>query len=286
MVNDLLIEYVNRTINQPTVILSFRILLNNHRSNGIDAKMTKTQIETEFNRVHAQYGIETFRRDYVLRQCGRDRNAIDQHDDLFFIKPDFIDGMIDDDFASILDKIDTHWDNFQNKQQEMIEEVQFFIENGTTEEKRTYVAEMLTNREAIKKGQAFEVTSFAVLNTYLYSLGFSLNRFSTTYSNDGGIDFVAQNAVYQVTTKLSEKKFDEDIKKVTGKNRVLIYKDSTKDFNTDHFNHDLVINHIDKDELLGFLDYLVSKNADRFLNMILNVIKTEFSREFYQNDPL
>ena len=284
MVNTLLNAYVDRTINQPTVILSFKILLNNHRANGVEARMTKTQIETEFNRVHTQYGIETFRRDYVLRQCGRDRNAIDQHDDLFFIKPNFLSGMNDDDFATVLDRIDTHWGAFQNQQQRMIDEIQALIDNGTFEEKRTYVAEMLTDREAVKRGQAFEVASFAVLNTYLYALGFSLNRFSTTYSNDGGIDFVAQNAVYQVTTKLSERKFDEDIKKVTGKERVLIYKDLTRDFNMEHLNHDLVINHIGKDELLGFLDYLVTKNADRFLHLVLNVMKAEFLREFYQND--
>ena len=284
MVNTLLNTYVDRTINQPTVILSFKILLNNHRTNGVKARMTKTQIETEFNRVHAQYGIETFRRDYVLRQCGRDRNAIDQHDDLFFIKPNFLDGMDDADFAVVLNRIDTHWSAFQNQQQRMIDEIQSLIDNGTNEEKHTYVAEMLTDREAIKRGQAFEVASFAVLNTYLYALGFSLNRFSTTYSNDGGIDFVAQNAVYQVTTKLSERKFDEDIKKVAGKERVLIYKDLTRDFNTEHLNHNLVINHIGKDELLGFLDYLENKNAERFLYLVLNVMKTEFLREFYQND--
>ena len=286
MVNDLLNAYVTRTINQPTVILSFRILLNNHRINGVGARMTKTQIETEFNLVHTQYGIETFRRDYVLRQCGRDRNAIDQHDDLFFIKSNFLDGMDDDDFAAVLNRIDNHWSAFQNQQQRMIDEINTLIEEGTTEEKRTYVAEMLTEREAVKRGQAFEVASFAVLNIYLYALGFSLNRFSTTYSNDGGIDYVAQNAVYQVTTKLSERKFDEDIKKVTGKERVLIYKDMTRDFNMEHLNHDLVINHIGKEELLSFLDYLVSKNADRFLPLILNVMKTEFLREFYQNDTV
>ena len=210
---------------------------------------------------------------------------IDQHDNLFFIKPTFLAEMTNDDYTAVFNRIDTYWGGFQTEQQRMIDEVQALIDRGTTEEKRTYVAEMLTTREAIKRGQAFEVTSFAVLNTYLYALGFSLNRFSTTYSNDGGIDFVAQNAIYQVTTKLSARKFDEDIKKVTGKERVLIYKDLTRDFDMEHLSHELVVNHIGKDELLGFLDYLIAKNADRFLPLILNVMKTEFLREFYQNDP-
>ena len=137
-----------------------------------------------------------------------------------------------------------------------------------------------------------------ILNTFLFSLGFSLNRFSTTYSNDGGIDFVAQNAIYQVTTKLNERKFDEDIQKLselkelTKKEiekidaRVLIYKDLVENdhFSKDNLKHDLVLNDIDKNELCRMLDYLIDKNAERYLKMILNTMIDEFNREFYQNE--
>ena len=269
MVNPLLATYVARRIAEPTVILSFRILLQNHMKHGVEARMTKTEIETEFNQVHMRYGIATFRRDYVLRQCGHDENAIDQKTDLFFIKSEFLTGMNTDDYQSVLDQIDEHWSNFQNQQQLVITEIQQLLDAGSQDDKREYVVDMLTDREAVKRGQAFEVSSYAVLSTYLYSLGFSLNRFSTTYSNDGGIDFVAQSAVYQVTTKLSERKFEEDIKKVPGKERVLVYKDMVRDFNTENFNHDLVLNQIDKNELISFLDYLIKKNAEKYLNKVL-----------------
>ncbi len=284
MINTLLQEYVNRRINQPTVILSFYILLRNHLHNGPTATMSKTEIETDFNAVHTNYGIATFRRDYVLRQCGHDENAIDQTADRFYIKSNFLEGMDRDDYLDLLGQIERHWNTFQDEQQRIINEIHELIESGTSDERYQYIVDMLCTREAVKRGQAFEVASFSVLNTFLFAHGFDLNRFSTTYSNDGGIDFVAQNAVLQVTTKLNERKFEEDIKKVPGKYRILVYKDLVNDFNLENFNHELVINHFSKEELCEKLNYLRSKNEEKFIPMILKTMESEFMREFYQNE--
>ena len=284
MINDLLQKYVSAKMNQPTVILPCRILIDNHRKNGINATLTKTEIETRFNAVHEQFGIATFRRDYVLRQCGHDENGITQTDNKFYIRPEFLTDMNDNDYAAILKQIDDHWGAFQNLQEHIINEIQDLFDNGTHDQQKQYITDMLTRREAVKRGQAFEVASFSVLSTYLNSLGFTLNRYSSTYSNDGGIDFVAQNAVYQVTTKLSETKFEEDIKKVPGKQRVLVYKDLVRDFDLNNFNHELVINHLDKTELCNILSYLEEKSADKYLPQILKTMKVEFLREFYQNE--
>lgn len=284
MVNPLLQNYVLQKMDQPTVILSCQILIKNHMIHGIDATMSKTEIETEFNQVHQQYGIATFRRDYVLRQCGHDKNGITQTDNKFHIRPEFLTGMSHGDYVQILQTIDDHWGTFQTQQEQIITEIRTLLGSSDYSAQKQYIADMMTSREAIKRGQAFEVASFSVLHTYLGSLGFTLNRYSTTYSNDGGIDFVAQNAVYQVTTKLSERKFDEDIKKVPGKNRVLIYKDLVRDFNTENFNHELVSNYLGKEELCDFLSYLYEKNARKYLPEVLATMMQEFMREFYQNE--
>lgn len=284
MINALLQEYVNRRMDQPTVILSFVILLKNHALNGITSSMSKTEIETQFNAVHMNYGIATFRRDYVLRQCGHDDNAIDQTADRFYIKPSFLEGMSPEDYTTLINQIENHWGNFLNEQQRIIREIDNLIDNGTSDERYQYIVDMLCTREAVKRGQAFEVASFSVLSCFLYAHGFDLNRFSTTYSNDGGIDFVAQNAVLQVTTKLSERKFEEDIKKVPGKMRILVYKDLVTGFNRENFNHELVINHFSKEELCEKLEYLRQKNEEKFIQRILQTMKSEFNREFYQNE--
>jgi hypothetical protein len=284
MVNPLLQSYVSQKMAQPTVILSCRILIANHMIHGVNATMSKTEIETEFNQVHQQYGIATFRRDYVLRQCGHDENGITQTDNRFHIRPEFLEGMSHDDYVQILQTIDNHWGTFQTQQEQIITEIRTLLNRNDYSAQRQYVTDMMTNREAIKRGQAFEVASFSVLYTYLGSLGFTLNRYSTTYSNDGGIDFVAQNAVYQVTTKLSERKFEEDIKKVPGKLRVLIYKDLVRDFDPNNFNHELVSNYLSKEELCNLLSYLYEKNARKYLPEVLTTMMQEFMREFYQNE--
>ena len=276
-------DYIARRLNQPTVILCFRILIENHKNNGPQSKMSKTAIGVKFNEVHDAYGIATYRRDYVLRQAHENDAIAQDENDLFFIKPSFLEGMTAEDYDTILQRIDEHWTHFTEAQQTLIQEIQSILDSDDLNSKTALISSMLTDREAVKRGQAFEVASYSLLNTYLYSFGFTLNRFSTTYSNDGGIDFVAQNAICQVTTKLSENKFEEDIKKVTGKNRVLVFKDKVRGFNDDNLNHPLVLNYLDKEELLHILHYLSQKFGTRYVNMILQTMIEEFNREFYQN---
>ena len=284
MINAKLLDYVNDKLSQPTVILCCRILIKNHQLYGPDARMTKTEIETEFNKAHEDYGIATFRRDYVLRQCGHDENGITQTDNLFYIRPEFLSGMSNKDYSSVIDIIDSKWISYKSQQNEVIAEIKNLLQSNDFSNQERYIRDMLTTRETVKRGQAFEVTSFSVLFVFLSSFGFSLNRYSTTYSNDGGVDYVGQNAIYQVTTKLSERKFEEDIKKAPGKNRVMVYKDIISGFDYDNLNHELVINHISKEELCEVLQYLAKKNPAKFLPEILNVMINEFLREFYQNE--
>jgi hypothetical protein len=72
------------------------------------------------------------------------------------------------------------------------------------------------------RGEMFEVVSFAVLREYFRTFGFSLQRFSTTHANDGGIDFVGGDAIYQVTADGSLQKLRRDLAKAPGTNRVLV----------------------------------------------------------------
>lgn len=280
--NPQLQEYINLKIDQPTVILPCRILLLNHKHRGINAKMTTPEIKSEFNAVCTQYGITRFRSDYVLRQCGRDTNGITQEGDHFFIKQEYLQGMSNDDFDNIIQQIDAHWGNIQNQQRLLLTSLQQLLNSGQIDEQKQYIVNMLTAAETVKKGQAFEVASFSVLSIYLSSLGFTLHRYSTTYSNDGGIDFGAQNVIYQVTTNLSESKFQEDLKKAPGMKRIFVYRAISRNFNPNNFENELVVNHISKDDLCALVDYLSNKNSAKFLCLILNTMLAEFKREFHQ----
>lgn len=281
MINPKLTAYLERRINEATVILSFRILLEDIIRNGPTSSLTKTQIETEFNRQHHRYGISTFRRDYVLRQSGNDENAISQQNNQFFIKPDFIEGMNIEDFREVATLIDQHWNSLNEEQSRFLAEIELQLEN-ILEVKKAFIEEILLRIDTRKKGQCFEVASFSILKVYLQNRGFELNRYSTVYSNDGGIDFTAQNAVYQVTTKLDNRKFQEDIKKVPLKHRIFVFKDMASNFDTTQFNNDLILDYIGPAELINYLNYLSERqHAERNMNKIIENILYEFRREYY-----
>ncbi|SFH39317.1 hypothetical protein SAMN05660649_05035 [Desulfotomaculum arcticum] len=283
--NTLLSSYITKRIKEATVILCFRILLQDIIENGRESSMTKSQIEKQFNKKHYLYGISRFRTDYVLRQAGFDHNAIDQKNDNFFIKPSFLQGLSKKDLTQIALYIDAYWNQISIEQKQLLDEIEsHLLDNGNTEGNIEFIKEMLLTRETRKKGQCFEVTSFSILKIYLRNLGFELNRFSTTYSNDGGIDFAAQLAVYQVTTKLDDKKFEEDLNKVPLKERVMVFKETTGTFDHNKLKHELVLDYISIEELLNFLEYMVRKNAERNIRDILEVMLHEFQREYYQSE--
>ena len=101
------------------------------------------------------------------------------------------------------------------------------------------------------------------------------------YSNDGGIDFASQIAVYQVTTSLSNKKFDEDLDKAPLKKRIFVYKKKVSGFDDSKFDNDLVLDHVSGDDLKTHLNYLLDKKPLKNSLLILDIIKSEFEREYY-----
>ncbi|MGP0689576.1 hypothetical protein ACW5UC_23810 [Priestia aryabhattai] len=281
MINKELETYLERRINEATVILSFRILLENVINNGAKSTLTKTQIEEEFNRQNYKYGISTFRSDYVLRQSGNDKNAISQHKDQFFIKPNFIQGMNTPDFREVANLIDQHWDKLSQEQHRFMNNIEAQLEK-TLGIKKDFIEKMLLKVETRKKGQCFEVTSFSILKVYLQNRGFELNRYSTVYSNDGGIDFTAQNAVYQVTTKLDKRKFKEDLNKVPLKHRIFVFRELSANFDKKVFDNELILDYLSPTELIDYLNYLSEREpAERNLNKIIENILSEFKREYY-----
>ena len=57
MMNPRLQEYINSRMDQPTVILPCRILILNHKRNGINAKMTPANMHTkQINKNHFKKG--------------------------------------------------------------------------------------------------------------------------------------------------------------------------------------------------------------------------------------
>jgi hypothetical protein len=131
-------------------------------------------------------------------------------------------------------------------------------------------------------GEIFEVVSFAVLREYFRTFGFSLQRFSTTHANDGGMDFFASDAIYQVTTDASVEKLRRDLRKAPGTNRVMVRPTVTEEIL--ELGEDSVLETIELRDLLShFIMWLLvrdkrSKRPDH-LQRILQIALEEFRRE-------
>jgi hypothetical protein len=87
--------------------------------------------------------------------------------------------------------------------------------------RRRLVEEYLGN-VAGNSGENFEILSYAVLRAYFESFGFRIQRFSTTQANDGGIDYVGGDCIYQVSTDGGLGKLEGDLAKAPGIRRVVV----------------------------------------------------------------
>ena len=276
-------KYIEKRIKQGTVILCFKILLDNLILNGRKSTMTKSEINKIFDDQHKNFGVGTFRSDYLLRQTSKsDSNAIGVMGDnsTFYIREEFIEDISNEKLKEYIEYITTFYDDVSQKNKKLFEEIGKARELNVKGRKE-FILKMLLEQETGKRGQSFEVTSFAILRSFYRIRGFELNRFSTVYSNDGGIDFTSQMAVYQVTTKLSNKKFDDDIDKAPLKDRVFVYKEIIKGFDLSRLDNDLVLDHISSDDLIIHLEYLLDKRPEKNSKMIIDTMEKEFEREYY-----
>ncbi|MGD0220704.1 MAG: hypothetical protein ABSF71_00085 [Terriglobia bacterium] len=141
----------------------------------------------------------------------------------------------------------------------------------------TYLSQLTGNR-----GEMFEVVSFAVLREYFRTFGFLLQRFSTTHANDGGMDFVGGEAIYQVTTDESMQKVRRDLQKSPGTKRVLVRPRVTEEI-TELSEAD-VLEAIDLKDLLNhFIAWLLCRDnrtkQAKHLQQVIQVALEEFRRE-------
>jgi hypothetical protein len=147
---------------------------------------------------------------------------------------------------------------------------------------RVAIVEEYLSQLAGSRGEVFEVVSFAVLREYFRAFGFSLQRFSTTHANDGGMDFFASDAIYQVTTDDSIEKLRRDLRKSPGTKRVLVRP--TVGCEVIELGEDRVLETIELRDLLGhFIVWLLSRDKrSKQPSRIQRVLETaleEFRRE-------
>jgi hypothetical protein len=281
MINSKLQTFIDKRISQPTVILCFRILLDKVIEYGPDHTMTKSEIAAVFNKYNRSFGIQKFKTDYVLRQTGvGDENALREKNKKFYIDKSFLIDSSIEDLRELSEQINKRFASITEIHKKLYKEISD-AKALSIDERKKFILFMLLEKETDRKGQSFEVTSYAILKAYYSIRGFELNRFSTIYSNDGGIDYTSQTSIYQVTTKMSDTKFDEDLLKAPLKQRIFVFKESVAGFDISRMSHELVSDYIDSKDLVEHLNYLIVKKPERNSSLILDILLKEFEREYY-----
>ncbi len=130
------------------------------------------------------------------------------------------------------------------------------------------------------KGQAFEIGVYAIMATYFARLGFELRRFSVTSSADGGMDFIAGTAIYQVSKGATRAKLESDYLKLPGTKRVFVGDrfPSSQPENPD------VLELLDREQVVGhFLAWLVERDRQhgsaQRLDEAIQCARTQYARE-------
>jgi len=240
------------------------------------------EIVRAFRELAKQYGHSDYHTTYSQRRLGH-RGFLELNANRFRFRSELMSEVDADALETLRSELITSLKTAFERRQAVINQLEraASLPSDRIQERRDLVASYLGQLVG-NAGEMFEVVSFAVLREYFRSFGFSLQRFSTTHANDGGMDFVAADAIYQGTTDESISKVKKDLVKSPGTRRVLVRP--TFDDEILHLSDAEVLETIELKDLLDhFIAWLLSRDIrsqqSRHLQRVLQVALEEFRRE-------
>jgi hypothetical protein len=244
--------------------------------------LTEKEIEAGFKQLAGRYISSEYHSTYIDRRLGR-RGFLELNGDRYKIRQELFGGLTADDLEHLHEElVDSLRSAFERRQAVMkkLEEA-CSLPKGRVSERYALVDEYLSQL-AGSRGEMFEVVSFAVLREYFRTFGFQLQRFSTTHANDGGMDFVGGEAIYQVTTDESIQKARRDLRKAPGIKRVLVRPKIMPEIA--QLSEGEVLETIDLKDLLNhFIAWLLDRDKRTrratHLQQVLQIALEEFRRE-------
>lgn len=273
-------ELIERHKYNFSVIFTFYVILKDY----VDKLLTRqnwdglisSEIRNLYNDIAKEYGKKDFANSYLQRHT-KTNDFFIEFESLYKIRPELIEGLSIESANAILGNIKADYDSYIARRMEVIEEIEKL--KATIEDQdtlRNYLDEFM-QVDGFNKGQLFEIISYSILHEYFKSFGFSLNRFSTTFSNDGGIDFIAQNCVFQVTYNPTIKKIRADLEKLPEVDRVMVLPNLRGNIKDILDENELVLGIITQDELLEhFFPRVFNMNLSERL---IDTIVFELNRE-------
>jgi hypothetical protein len=244
--------------------------------------LTEKEIEEGFRGLANQFIHSDYHSTYIARRLGKD-GFLEFANGKYKLRPSLLAGITSEELVQLRDEVVGSLRSAFEQRQAAIRKLEetCSLPSEKVGERLALVEEYLSQLTG-NRGEVFEVVSFAVLREYFRTFGFSLQRFSTTHANDGGMDFFAANAIYQVTTGESIEKLRRDLRKSPGTKRVLVRPTVTEEMLD--LGEDRVLETIElKDLLSHFIVWLLGRDrrARRpgHLQRVLQIALEEFRRE-------
>ncbi len=246
------------------------------------AGLTEREIQMGYRELAGKYIKSDYHSTYVQRPLGR-RGFLELVGGRYRLRPTLTDGPSLAELERLHADLVASLKNAREQRETAIRRLQQTCElpHDCIAERRALVDAYLSQLTG-NRGEMFEVVSFAVLREYFRTFGFSLQRFSTTHANDGGMDFVASEAIYQVTVDESAQKVRKDLRKAPGTKRVLVRPTAVPEVAALCGEDVLEIIEL-KDLLSHFVAWLLGRDARAnramHLQQILLIALDEFRRE-------
>jgi len=280
-----LLKMIKKKSEYFTTLAPMYIVLNHHLKyfNKIVPGLSINEISKKYDKLETNYSNKEFYQSYVTRQTGTNKFFIEKKEK-YLINHTLLKNLSKSDLEECRDHISSVWKKEKEKRIEIKNNLKFANIDNEMEilnemlDKKSKMVEKFSNY-----GQVFEIVSFAILKVYFSILGFSLKRFSVTFSNDGGMDYLSGNGIYQVTTAVNSKKLEQDVKKSRDTERVLVLSEDREKINEEFSEKKLVTDIITVSDIKDhYLSYFKKSYRKKYLKKILETIRYEFEREYDQ----
>jgi hypothetical protein len=252
------------------------------RAGRVTEGLTEKEIAKGFNQLASRFIHSDYHPTYTVRGLG-ERGFLERSSGRYGLRNSLLVGTTLEELDQLKGELLASLRSAFEQRQEAIRRLEEIcsLPPDKVGERLTLVEDYLSQLSG-NRGEMFEVVSFAVLREYFRTFGFSLQRFSTTHANDGGMDFFASDAIYQVTTDESVEKLRRDLRKAPGTKRVLVRPTVTKEIL--EFGEEKVLETIElKDLLSHFIEWLLRRDKrskqSNHLQRVLLIALEEFRRE-------
>lgn len=277
---------IKRNIKHFTTITSFLVILEDYIECLYEDReytgLTLADIGRKYQIYYDRYGKrQKYYSSYVVRHAMEGHFYYEQNG-RYLIRPELVNGLDIDVLIvyknRILSGIEEGITNFDL----LFESIDMVVLENNPENSKKFILELIESDEFKNFGQIFEILSYSILKIYFQAFGFILNRFSTSFSNDGGMDFISSTGIYQVTASPTTKKIEDDLSKLPGTLRVMVYTDCSESTLKKYLNSVDVTEIISLNDLkYHFLEWLYNRDKlkNRYLKNVIITIKDEISRE-------